>query len=426
MFRELLDIFFGSSRWWRSEIATLCKRSVIFLSLLFWLFFCVPSTCRPLPESGLQSDEQPLSMSKFLSRPVALSVTENAWLKMQQTVRVTVGPWPPYSYWEKGAKGIGVDYLKLLAEKFGFKVVFQQAETSWSETLKKFAQLDGPDLMLAMTNTPERQKHFLFTQDYLFGIHALITLKNRSLYTQLSDLQGQRLAVVKDYEVHRLLVKKYPGINLLLCNNDLEKLEAVSTGRADACVSVVAVATYLIQKFSLNNLKMAAPVPFPRNCDAMAVRRDWPELVSIINKGLNAFLPKEHNQIRQKNIAVRFNYGFSFATLAAWVGGVVFLASLLILIFFVANRKLRREIELRCRIEVELREALAEVKTLQGFIPICGACHKIRDDKGYWQRLETYLQEHSEASFSHGLCPDCAMKFLGDWNLKKKLNSKTI
>lgn len=56
----------------------------------------------------------------------------------------------------------------------------------------------------------------------------------------------------------------------------------------------------------------------------------------------------------------------------------------------------------------ELQEALAQVKTLKGFIPICANCKKIRDDEGFWKSVEKYISEHSEARFSHGICPDCA------------------
>ena len=58
----------------------------------------------------------------------------------------------------------------------------------------------------------------------------------------------------------------------------------------------------------------------------------------------------------------------------------------------------------------ELQEALAEIKTLSGLIPICSWCKKIRDDKGYWNILESYLSQHSEAQFTHGICPDCLAK----------------
>jgi hypothetical protein len=56
----------------------------------------------------------------------------------------------------------------------------------------------------------------------------------------------------------------------------------------------------------------------------------------------------------------------------------------------------------------ELQEAIDRVKVLRGLLPICSSCKKIRDDQGYWTQLETYIHQHSEADFTHGLCPDCA------------------
>jgi PAS domain S-box-containing protein len=58
-----------------------------------------------------------------------------------------------------------------------------------------------------------------------------------------------------------------------------------------------------------------------------------------------------------------------------------------------------------------LEHALKEVKTLSGIIPICAGCKKIRNDKGFWDQVETYISNHSEAHFSHGLCPDCIRKY---------------
>ena len=68
-----------------------------------------------------------------------------------------------------------------------------------------------------------------------------------------------------------------------------------------------------------------------------------------------------------------------------------------------------REVEL-CRSNEELQRALSEVKVLRGLIPICASCKKIRNDGGFWQQLEEYIGEHSEAEFSHGLCQPCLKK----------------
>jgi PAS domain S-box-containing protein len=67
----------------------------------------------------------------------------------------------------------------------------------------------------------------------------------------------------------------------------------------------------------------------------------------------------------------------------------------------------------------DLQQALHEVKTLSGLLPICASCKKIRDDKGYWNNLEMYISEHSGAEFSHGICPDCAQKLYPQFYAKK-------
>lgn len=63
----------------------------------------------------------------------------------------------------------------------------------------------------------------------------------------------------------------------------------------------------------------------------------------------------------------------------------------------------------------ELKNALSDIKTLSGLLPICASCKKIRDDKGYWNQIESYIQNHSRAAFSHGICPDCAKKLYPEY-----------
>jgi hypothetical protein len=62
----------------------------------------------------------------------------------------------------------------------------------------------------------------------------------------------------------------------------------------------------------------------------------------------------------------------------------------------------------RERLIAELQTTLGEIRILKGFIPICASCKKVRDDQGYWDQVESYLMRHTDASFSHGICPDCA------------------
>lgn len=72
----------------------------------------------------------------------------------------------------------------------------------------------------------------------------------------------------------------------------------------------------------------------------------------------------------------------------------------------VGRRMIEMRFELNERVE-ELKQALEQVRTLKGIVPICANCKNVRDDQGYWNRVESYLNEHTEADFTHAVCPDC-------------------
>ena len=75
---------------------------------------------------------------------------------------------------------------------------------------------------------------------------------------------------------------------------------------------------------------------------------------------------------------------------------------------------------------VDLQKALGEIKQLSGLLPICAKCKKIRDDNGYWNQIEGYIQKHSDAQFSHGMCPECSDELYGkeDWYIEMKKEEK--
>ena len=104
---------------------------------------------------------------------------------------------------------------------------------------------------------------------------------------------------------------------------------------------------------------------------------------------------------------------------------IVFLLTTLIISFSLKIDKSAKERE---KLILKLQTTLDEVKTLQGFLPICANCKKIRDDKGYWNQIEGYIQRHTEAEFSHGMCPECSDELYGkeDWyiEMKNKKNKK--
>ncbi len=83
------------------------------------------------------------------------------------------------------------------------------------------------------------------------------------------------------------------------------------------------------------------------------------------------------------------------------------------------KRRLQAEKE-KEKLITDLKHALAQVKRLSGLVPICSYCKQIRDDKGYWNQIETYIQDHSEAEFSHSICQECAKKHYPDLDIYKE------
>lgn len=93
-------------------------------------------------------------------------------------------------------------------------------------------------------------------------------------------------------------------------------------------------------------------------------------------------------------------------------------------IFARLSEKLDQSYQALEKTKQELEEALTNVKQLKGLLPICSFCKKIRDDQGYWGMIEAYIQEHSEAEFTHGICPDCLRKQIEEHNSQKNNSIK--
>lgn len=82
------------------------------------------------------------------------------------------------------------------------------------------------------------------------------------------------------------------------------------------------------------------------------------------------------------------------------------------------NQLLEEKMGALNRVNLDLEKALAKVQTLSGLLPICATCKKIRDDKGYWNRIESYIEKHSQAEFSHSICPECVKKLYPDLSIE--------
>ena len=147
---------------------------------------------------------------------------------------------------------------------------------------------------------------------------------------------------------------------------------------------------------------------------------DWPEEI-LTTKSLTEFIHEEDRQMVRERHQARLRgekppetYPFRIVTQAGEVKWVELRvapitwenkpAALCFMTDITARKQAQAESE---KLISDLKEAMAKVKTLRGLLPVCANCKKIRDDGGYWNRIETYIEDHSEAEFSHSICPEC-------------------
>ncbi|WP_163339326.1 transporter substrate-binding domain-containing protein [Desulfopila sp. IMCC35008] len=360
---------------------------------------------------------------------ILLTQAEQEWILNHKTIRIS-GPqaFPPFQYVNDNNEFVGMasDYINYIADQVGLEIVVVK-NLAWSDVLKK-VQSKEIDLLSCTTPSPERTSYLNFSTPHLSFPLVIITRKDAPFINDIYSLQNKTVTTIKNNITETWLKRENIDFTPLFVQTPLKALEAVALGKADAHIENLAAASYLIEKEGWANLKIASPTSFENYALSIGVRKDWPELISIINKGLAAIPQEKHNEIRQKWIYVRYEHGIQLMDFAKWLLVVAALASIVFSAFFIWNRRLAVEILERKNAEKEkekliseLQTALDEIRILRGILPICSECKNIRDDKGYWTRIETYIGQHSEVDFSHSICPECIDKLYGkeDWFDKK-------
>jgi ABC-type amino acid transport substrate-binding protein len=388
--------------------------SLFFISFIFIYVFL-----SPLIIFSQHSEGSEAAYKLFIN----LTEDEKKWIEEHQSIRIS-GPksFPPFhSYDEKGTPtGIAADYIEILCENLGIDLIIQ-ANLPWPDVLNRSRDKEL-DVIACSAKSADREKYLLFTNPQLSFPLVIISRDDSPFIADLNDLTHMKVAllnknIITDWlERDRIDVTPYPA------DSPLDALRSVSSGAAEAYIGNLATCTYLINKYGLVNLKVAAPTEYGNYDLFIAVRDDWPELVSILNKSLDAVSPEQHIALRNNWLSIKYDFGISPGDIIKTILIVTGIAAVILLIILRWNRLLRKEIKTRKKTEKELMTAFEDIKTLTGLLPICAHCKNIRDDKGYWKKIEGYFEDHTNISFSHSLCPECADELYSkeDWYPEEK------
>ena len=269
---------------------TFCRRVFVAccfsIVLVIWLF-SVPA------DAGEFSDE------------LNLTEQEKAWIAEHPIIRFGMDPnYEPYEFVSPSGeyKGISADYLKLIADMTGLQ--FERVPgLTWGEVVTRLRrkQLDFAPTMI---RTKQREKWMLFTQSYVENPFVIITRTRESGFDSEESLKGKKVALVSDYGVNESLLENVPGVIPIFYTSDFECLKAVSAGKATATVGHLGALAHHIQSQNLTNLKIAGITSFDESAMSMAVRNDWPQLVSILDKALSNIDDAQRNKIAQRWITV--------------------------------------------------------------------------------------------------------------------------
>lgn len=156
-------------------------------------------------------------------------------------------------------------------------------------------------------------------------------------------------------------------------------------------------------------------IPDPQQALDLLHGQDYHQAKIAIMKPINAFYERLDARTEKQTLAAAARLHTTLIILIVVIGVMLLLLALSIItdrrhhrrLIGTLNRKVGERTENLRQANVELQKALDEIQTLHGIIPICSACHRIRNEEGAWDRLEAYISAHSAARFTHGLCPTC-------------------
>lgn len=286
-----------------------------------------------------------------------LTQEETEFIEDHPVIRMGIDPtFMPFEFIDLDGtyKGLASAYVDLISEKTGLEMVFE-ADLTWSEAYIRAVEKDI-DLLPCISMTDERAQHFLFSEPY-YEFQRVIFLREDSKVKNYKDLFNKRVAIQKNSS-HEGHIDLYPQIEINYYETVEAGLKALAEGREEAFVGNLATSNYLITKNGLTDLKYVTFEAQSKNFLYFAIREDWPELQSIINKALAAITESEKIEIHNQWVGIIKATDYTKLIKGAiLVFSVIFLLAVVSIYWIL---KLRREIKKRIEIEAHLKVAKRE------------------------------------------------------------------
>lgn len=309
----------------------------------------------------------PLSAAAALADPksdvrVTLSDAERNWIGAHPQVRWGFDPnWPPFSSFDLDHRlvGIDADLTRLVAQRVGIQLSIV-AGKSWADIYAK-AKAGEVDFLSATAKTPERLGAFNYTRAYGAFPVVVITRSDAAFLTLMRDLGGVSIAASRDHVITDQLHRDLPTAHFILTDNAEEALKLVAHGQADATVQNLAVASRVVRLNGLTNLKISGMTQyeFPLR---FAVRKDEPELVSILNKGLETVTANELETIYAGHLTPDIGKARDWAMWRRRAMYAVTSGTALTILLLLWNLGLKQQIRRRRAMEAELLRARSDLE----------------------------------------------------------------